>query len=186
MADGSVMKDSEMEGMESGHGEREHGSEAEDASAPGAVDERTQGPSGPAAMICSMEIAEAVQRTFALPSVPEASDEWADRTYTCTYRLPDGELRLSVKDLDEKRPGLAYFSAVERRLPGAERIRGLQNLGFPALQTGPAAGRVAFLKDDKTLVVDASGVAAGDLPPGFSRTGAAYGVAASVIACWTE
>jgi hypothetical protein len=45
---------------------------------------------------------------------------------------------------------------------------------------------VVFLKDHKTLWVDATRVAASDLPEGTNRQDAAYGVAAAVIACWTE
>jgi hypothetical protein len=186
MGDGSTMSDAEMKKMEESDDSHEHGDDDETESAPGSVTHRTHGPSQPAGMICSLEVGQAVQRTFALPSTPKAKDRWADHTYTCDYQLPTSTLRLSVKDLDETTAGRAYFDALARMLPGAHPIKGLQNLGFPALETAGPTGDVAFLKDHKTLWVDASRVATKDLPPGFSRTGAAYGVAAAVIACWTE
>lgn len=184
MSDGTTMSDAEMKKMEPGN---THGhSDDETESAPGSVTHRDDGPSQPAGMICSLEIAQAVQRTFALTDTPLATDRFADHTYTCDYQLPASTLRLSVKDLDEATAGRAYFDKLARTLPGAHPIRGLQNLGFPALETPGSTGDVAFLKDHKTLWVDASKAATQDLPPGFTRTGAAYSVAAAVIACWTE
>jgi hypothetical protein len=187
MSDGSTMSDAQMKKMKKSGDAHEHGDDdADNESAPGSVTHRHNGPSQPAGMICSLEVAQAVQRTFALPSTPKATDHWAGHTYTCDYGLPTSTLRLSVKDLDEATTGRAFFDSLARRLPGARPIRGLQNLGFPALETPGSTGDVVFLKDHKTLRVDAHRVAAKDLPPGFSRTGAAYGVAAAVIACWTE
>ena len=187
MDDGSTMTDAEMKKMDKSGDAHEHDDgDVETTSAPGSVTQRENGPSQPAGMICSLEIAQAVKRTFVLPSTPSATDRWADHIYTCDYQLPTSKLRLSVKDLDEATAGRAFFDALGRKLPGARPIRGLQNLGFPALETRGSTGDVAFLKDHKTLWVDASRVATKDLPPGFSRTGAAYGVAAAVIACWTE
>lgn len=186
MSDGTTMTDAEMTAKNESGGGHRHTDDAESTSAPGSVTHREDGPSKPAGMICSSEIAQAVQRTFGLPSLPTAKDQWADQTYTCDYRLPSSTLRLSVKDLDETVAGRKYFDGLARRLSGAQSIKGLQNLGFPALETPAATGGVVFLKDHKTLWVDASRVARQDLAPGFTRTGAAYGVAAAVIACWTE
>lgn len=185
MSDGTAMKDSEMKKGSTGS-RHAHRDEAEQVSAQGAVTHRTNGPSQPAGMICSQEIAQAVQRTFALRAEPPATDGWAGHTYTCTYRLPHSTLRLSVEDLDQQAAGLAHFMGVQRALADARPIKGLENLGFPAFQTGPSAGQVGFLKDSKTLLVDAGPVAGADLPADFSRTEAAYGVAAAVIACWKE
>lgn len=186
MSDGTKMTDAEMKNMDEPGESHQHGVDAESTSAPGSVTHRQDGPSDPAGMICSLEIAQAVQRTFGLPSTPTATDRWVDQTYTCDYRLPSSTLRLSVKDLDEAGPGQAYFDGLASTLRGARPIKGLQNLGFRALETPRTVGGVVFLKDHKTLWVDASRVARQDLAPGFSRTGAAYGVAAAVIACWTE
>ncbi|MDQ6641292.1 MAG: hypothetical protein M3Y66_02230 [Actinomycetota bacterium] len=145
-----------------------------------------KGPSGTASMICGREIRTAVKRTFALPHSPQAVPGWskADRIFSCSYRLPRGSLVMSVQDSLDKPQGRLYFDALRHRLPGATAIRGMENFGFPAFRT--ATGNVVFLKDGKTLHVDASAVARRLLPPGFSRADVAYSVASAVIACWKE
>ena len=92
--------------------------------------------------------------------------------------------RLSVKDLDSAGPGRAYFDDLRRSLPVATTVKGVASYGFPAFET--THGDVVFLKDHKTLWVDAGRLTRADLPAGTSREDAAYGVAAAVIACWTE
>lgn len=193
MADGTTMSDDEMQDMDHSEadpaqGAAQHASHADDetAPAPGAVTHRENGPSAAAVMICSLEIAQAIQGAFALPQVPTATDGWDEQAYTCTYQLPSGHLALTVKDLDREPAGRDWFDALSRRLDRARPIKGLQSLGFPAVETPGSVGSVAFLKDHKTLLVDAADVAATDLPPGFSRTAGAYSVAAHVIACWKE
>jgi len=144
------------------------------------------GPSGPARMICSDEIGSAVRRTFALPRRPSTTRSWSasDLTFACTYRLPGGALRITVQDAPDATTGRPYFRRLRSGLAGATPIHGVQALGLPAFET--PSGEVAFLKDGKTLRVDASDLPRSALPTGFTRQQAAYGVAASVIACWTE
>lgn len=192
MPDGTRMSDAEMAAMggmtttgpSPTAGGLDGGRSTEDQPAPGRVAHFASGPSAPAAMICSRETADAVRRTFALPADAAAEDGWRSPTYICDYALPHGTLRLSVRDLRAGTGATAWFDRVQRRTAGAHRITGLQSLGLPAFEA--RGGRVGFLKDGRTLLVDASGVPARDLPPGFSRTGVAYGVAAAVIACWSE
>lgn len=109
---------------------------------------------------------------------------WHDALYSCSYQLAGGDLRLSVKDLDAATSGRAYYTRLHRDLRGASEIRGLANFGLPAFQTPD--GDVVFLKDHKTLWVDATGLAATDLPAHTSREDIAYSIAAAVIGCWTE
>jgi hypothetical protein len=144
------------------------------------------GPSASASMICSDEIRSAVKRTFALASPPRVTRSWSanDLTFVCTYRLPGGVLRMSVQDAPDATTGRPHFERLRARLAGSRTIRGVQSLGFPAFET--PSGDVVFLKDGKTLRVDASDVSRGGLPAGFTRSEAAYGVAAAVIGCWTE
>lgn len=173
MSDGSTMGGASMSGPASSHdtGASGHGA-------------GTSGPSESASMVCSDEIRDAVGRNLALPRAPLGLSAWRHRTFRCTYPLAGGDLRLSVKDLDEARTGRAYFDALRSRLPAPRTIRGLAAFGFPAFETG--RGDVVFLKDHKTLWVDASRLTRGDLPTGRSREDVAYGVASAVIACWTE
>ena len=95
-------------------------------------------------------------------------------------------MRLSVKDLDDEATGRAWFDSLSERLEGARPVPGLQNLGFPAVRTPGPVGSVAFLKDHKTLWVDAGDVDPQGLRAGFSRSATAYNVASHVISCWTE
>ena len=67
---------------------------------------------------------------------------------------------------------------------GATSITGMSNFGLPAFEK--RHGDVVFSKDHKTLWVDATRLQAHALPDGVTRQGVAYGVAAAVVACWTE
>ncbi|MGI9158018.1 MAG: hypothetical protein ACR2FG_15535 [Marmoricola sp.] len=143
-------------------------------------------PSDPAKMICGAEIQDAVRRTFALSGNPSSVHSWSksDRVYSCTYRLPHGKLAMSVQDSLDEKSGRAYFDALRKRLPGARVISGMESYGFPAFETSD--GNVVFLKDGKTLRVDATSLPSAALPKGFSREEAAFSVASAVIACWSE
>jgi hypothetical protein len=134
-------------------------------------------------MICGPEIREAVAHTLEIDSAPRGLPIWAAPRYRCTYGLAAGDLRLSVEDLDSPGPGRTYFDQLRAGVPGAHALDGLQSFGFPSFES---ASGVAFLKDDKTLWVDASRLDRSRLPDGMSRLDVAYGVGASVIACWTE
>ena len=144
------------------------------------------GPSQPAAMICSDEIRDAVRRTFALSSAPGSRDSWNKQQmlYSCVYDVRGSRLTLSVYDAMDVAAGRSHFDRLRLRLTGVHALRGVQALGFPSYQS--ASGHVVFLKDGKTLDVDASRLPASALPKDFSRSEAAYGVASAVIACWTE
>lgn len=144
------------------------------------------GPSSPASMICTDEIKDAVTRTFALSSPPASTDSWAksDRLYSCYYQLPGGRLTLSVQDAQDAATGRRHFDVLRSSLPDATPLRGLESFGFPAFAT--TTGKVAFLKDGKTLLVDASALPDESLPAGYTPGEAAYSVASAVIACWTE
>lgn len=141
-------------------------------------------PSAAAMMACSDETRSAVQTTFNLAEPPRSMLAWSEPTLQCDYTLPGGQLRLTVADLDSAGPGRAWFDQLRARLHHAKTMRGMQSLGFPAFET--AGGDVVFLKDHKTLWVDASKVTSSQLPAKFTRTDVAYQVAAAVVACWSE
>ena len=138
-------------------------------------------PSEAARMICTDETVDSVVKTFALEKSPESSDSWKDLVYTCTYDLPQGELVLSVKDSPDLESGQAYYDRLAARTAHAKPLKGLDALGLPAFET--RHGEVAFLKDGKTLLVDASRLTNA---PGGSATDEAYQVATTVVACWSE
>jgi uncharacterized protein YceK len=144
-------------------------------------------PTGTATMVCREdEIRDAVRRTFSLTSQPRGTEKWVakDRLFSCTYTLPGGPLVLTVQDATDARAGHAYFERLRTQVHGARRISGMENFGFPAYQT--QAGDVLFLKDGKTLHVDATGLSVASLPAGYDRADAAYSIASAVIGCWTE
>lgn len=188
MADGSTMADSEMEHPE--HSDSEHSDSGHAASDDYQAEHETTGsadaPSEAAAMICTDETRDAVVRTFDLAQPPASTDDWssADRVYSCTYDLPAGNLDLTVQDGTDQASGTTYFAEARAQFDDATTIGGIESFGFPAFETED--GNVVFLKDGKTLRVDASSLRASELPEGFSRAELAYGVAAAVIACWTE
>ena len=144
------------------------------------------GPTDTAAMVCGDEIREAVQRTFVLSRAPRPTSHWtrSTRLFVCDYTLSGQRFEVSVQDATDERAGRVFFQRLRSDLPGATRIRGLENFGFPAFST--EAGDVAFLKDGKTLHVDATRLTGRALPPAYSREDAAYSIASAVIGCWTE
>lgn len=171
MSEGATMSAKEMAGM-SGTG-----------TGAGTGDLNSQ-PSIKASMICGGEIQQATRRLFALPAVPPSAHTWSNKVFTCTYRVPAGVLRLSVKDLTASKPGRAYFEKLRSDLGSPKLLSGLQNLGFPAFVT--TNGSATFFKDGKTLHVDATALDAARLPAHYSRQDVAYSIASNVIACWTE
>ncbi len=109
---------------------------------------------------------------------------WTNRLYTCTYRLPqNGRLVLSVKDSQDVESGSTYFDRSRRDLPHTKPLQGLISLGLPSYEA--QQGIVAFLKDGKTLTVDASRLSP-EVGGHQSREDVAYAVAAEVVACWSE
>ena len=134
-------------------------------------------------MICAEETKEDIASILALQQAPQTVDEWADATYTCTYRLAGGPLVISVKESSDAAAARRYFDTLKGRLQAAP-IKGLASLGFPAAQT--ADGSVVFLKDSSTLHVDATGLAARVGPQNVARTDLAYQVATTILACWKE
>jgi hypothetical protein len=153
------------------------------AAVPASASAVPSGPSAPAQMICSDEIAAAVQSVFTLKALPPRTHSWSGRTYRCDYQVGAGTLHLSVADYTDRATGNAFFAALRGRLPRATRITGPANFGFPAFQTPD--GNVAFLKDGKTLRVDASALPAAAIPADLGRLGAASSTAAAVLECWT-
>ena len=164
MPDGSVMSDEEMAGM----------GDSEPVSAQ---------PSSAARMVCDGEIGANVEKLLGLDSEPKRNASWEEPTYTCTYSLDAGPLVLSVYDATAATAGRDHFETLRTTFDDTEDLTGMYGLGFPAFETND--GTVVFIKDNKTLEVDATELPDGLGPDGdLSQTEAAYAVAASVLACW--
>jgi hypothetical protein len=142
------------------------------------------GPSASARMVCSHEIHTAIARIFEQPGLAMGTPSWRPPSYTCSYALPGGHLVLSVQDSPPGPAGRHYFDRLRAADGRPDLLTGLAAFGLPSYET--SSGRVVFLKDGKTLVVDAAALPKVAGPEGQSRADVAYAVAADVIGCWSE
>ena len=143
------------------------------------------GPSEAAQMVCAGQVVTAITKILGLEDEPTPAPAWEEPVYSCTYEVDGGPLELSVYDAIEESDGEAHFAELRGGLENAEDIEGLLGLGLPSFSTGD--GVVAFLRDGKTLVVDATALPAG-LGPDGTRTqdDVAYAVASAVLTCWVD
>lgn len=176
MPDGTVMSGEEHGAHDDGGGHEgghDHGE---------AVD--SYGPSETASMICGGQVADDVRRLTGVDALPEPSTSWQAPMFTCTFELPAGPLVLTVHDTDDLAEGDAHFEARRAALAPTRELKGMYGLGLPAFET--ARGTAAFIRDGKTLEVDATALPTGLGPDGsLDQADLAYAVATSVLACWT-
>ncbi len=116
--------------------------------------QNAEGPSDPALMICDGQVRRAVSAILGLKGELPHSASWDDPVFTCTYDFGDTPLILSVHDTTDVQQGRRHFATLQTSLPNAEEIEGLAGLGMPSFSTDD--GIVAFLRDGKTLLVDAT------------------------------
>ena len=161
----------EMSGSEHGAHEPEH--------------ENTDGPSDAARMICAGQVVDAAADVFGLDGEVSPTSSWDKPTFTCTYDIDGKPLVLSVNDVTDVAEGEEHFAALQDSYDNAEDIKGMAGLGMPSFSTGD--GIVAFVRDGKTLLVDATGLPNG-LGPDGTRTQSemAYAIASAVLVCWIE
>ncbi|KQY56644.1 MULTISPECIES: hypothetical protein [unclassified Nocardioides] len=165
MPDGSVMSDDEMQS--------------------GGAEPAGAEPSPAARMVCDGDVADDVQRISGLGKAPTRQASWSEPMYTCTYSLPEGPLVLSVHDATDAQSGRDHYETLRTTLDDAQDIVGMTSLGLPAYETGD--GVAVFIKDDKTLEVDATALPDGLGPDGdMTQADLAYAVATSVLACWEK
>ncbi len=136
-------------------------------------------------MICAGQVPGVVADVLGLEGDAAPSSSWDEPIFTCTYELDGRPLVLSVHDATDVAQGEAHFAELRESFATAQDIEGLAALGMPSFSTGD--GIVAFLRDGKTLVVDATA-----LPDGLGQDGtrtqdqAAYTLASAVLVCWVE
>ncbi len=169
MPDGSVME-GETHAHDDSHDHGEGGS----------------GPSAAARMVCSGDVVDDVNRIMDAPSEVTPTSSWEPPTFSCRFELESGPLVLTVHDATDRVSGMAYFQSERTSTADAAPIKGVYSLGLPAYET--ERGIVSFVKDGKTLEVDATGLRGERLGVGDSMTRPeiAYAVATSVLTCWTE
>lgn len=140
-------------------------------------------PSPAAQMICAGQVVGAVTGIFGLDADAVGEPSWDAPMYTCTYEIDGAPVVLSVHDTADAAAGQEHFDATQEGL-GAERIEGMLGLGLPSFSTGD--GIVGFLRDGKTLTVDATALPAGFGDGSRTQDGAAYALASAVLTCWIE
>jgi len=134
-------------------------------------------------MICSGQVVTAVASVLGLEAEVSPSSSWQEPIFTCTYEIDGKPLVLSVHDAATEAEGGEHFAGLQDSIDNAQKIEGMAGLGMPSLSTG--TGIVAFVRDGKTLVVDATA-----LPSGTGANGektpseAAYALASAVLVCW--
>ena len=141
------------------------------------------GPSASARMVCSQEIRRDVVTALTLKVPPRSTTSWTNHLYTCTYHLAGGPLVFSVKESGNVPTARRYSTELRQRLAPTQPLQGAVSLGLPAYET--SNGKVVFLKDDKTLQVDATAMPSQIGPHGESRTTFAYQMATDVLGCWS-
>lgn len=166
MPDGTVMSGAEHEDHEAEH-ENEHG------------------PSAAAQMICAGQVVTAVANVLGLASEVSPSSSWEKPMFTCTYEIDGQPLSLSVHDATNQAEGDEYYLALQNSTDNATTIEGTLALGMRSFSTGE--GIVAFMRDGKTLLVDATALPS-ELGEDKTTTQsqAAYAVATAVLLCWVE
>lgn len=166
MPDGTVMSGSEHEDHEAEH-ENEHG------------------PSAAAQMICAGQVVTAVANVLGLGNEVSPSSSWEKPMLTCTYEIDGQPLVLSVHDATDQADGEEYFVGLQNSMDNAATIEGTLGLGMQSFSTGE--GIVAFMRDGKTLLVDATALQAGlGHDKTTTRSQAAYAIATAVLICWVE
>jgi hypothetical protein len=129
-------------------------------------------------MVCAREAQKEIAETLGVRA-SVSTPTWADHTYSCRYKYPQGDFVLTVKELSSWPQTFAYFATVARTQGRSDAVA---NLGQGAFQTGN--GSMVVRKDWKILTVDIS-----RLPPQFgkpptSRGDVAVTVADLILACW--
>ena len=143
-----------------------------------------EGPSEASLMVCGDQPMDRLTSILKLDTKPHTINEWADSTFTCTYHLDEGSLKISVKEAKDQAAALTHFNVEQALAKDAKPIEGLANLGFPAYET--AAGAAVFQKDSFVLQVDASDLPATVGPENITRNALAYQLSTTILACWIE
>ncbi len=142
------------------------------------------GPSEASLMVCGDQPMDRLVSILKLDSKPNTETSWADNTFTCTYLLDGGALKISVKEAEDQKAALEHFTVEQALAKDAKPIEGLANLGFPAYET--ADGSAVFQKDSFVLHVDSSAMPATIGPENITRNALAYQLSTTILACWIE
>ena len=134
-------------------------------------------------MICDGQVVTAIGSILQLEGDVTPSSAWQSPMFTCTYDIDGAPLVLTVHDISDADEGQQHFDERQASL-GASDIEGMLGLGLPSFSTGD--GVVAFLRDGKTLTVDATALPDGFAGDATTQDEAAYAIASAVLTCWVE
>lgn len=137
-------------------------------------------PSQAAKMICTDETRDNIATALSVTPDPKPAATWQGGTYTCTYGLPGGTIVLSVHESPDAPTAAAYTAGLRPSLPDATNLTGLTPTAF-----GTTTGLIVLQKDNDTLRVDTSALAAQTDPLYKHRADFAYEIAAIIMGCWT-
>ncbi|MEO7752075.1 MAG: hypothetical protein ABIS35_01540 [Terracoccus sp.] len=152
-------------------------------STPSANAARVAEPSAKTKMVCGDETMDNVKGLAGVDTVPTKTS-WKDGLFTCTYDLAEGQLIITVKQSADADAAKAHFDGIRKGVDEARDLTGLESLGVPSYRT--TDGLAVFVKDEMTLTVDPTRLAATVGPEKTERSSFAYTVATTILACWTE
>lgn len=150
------------------------------APSPAAKESSTVDPSEATKMICTDETRAEIGTVLGLDATPTAESSWKDQVYTCTYALSTGPLVLTVKQSADPAAANDYFARLRPTLGDTAALAGLGQASY-----GTASGKVVLVKDNDTLIVDATAQPAVLGAYQAKRADFAYQVASDILACWT-
>lgn len=145
-----------------------------------AVPEAATRPSAAAQMVCGAETHATIKQVLGLPSKPTSTSSWSHQLYTCNYRLPHGLLVLSVKESASPAAAHEYAAELRDQLAATRPLDGLTTDAY-----GDNAGKVVLVKDNDTLLVDATALPATVGTQQAKRFDFAYELASDILGCWT-
>lgn len=151
------------------------------ANPPASSTSAADAPSTAEKMICAAETRKDITTVLGLKTAPTSRSTWADHLYTCTYRLPMGTFIVSVKQSTDPAAAKTYFANLRKRLGTTERLDGLGQASY-----GTTAGKVVLIKDNDTLMVDATRLPAVFGAQQSKRFDFAYEIASDILGCWTQ
>lgn len=138
-------------------------------------------PSAAELMICADETRADVAQVLGLKTKPTTNSNWQNHIYTCSYRLPMGNLVIAVKQSPDRAAAQTLFETGRSRLPGAKKLDGLGEGSY-----GANAGTVVLIKDNDVLTVDATRLPAVFGSQQSKRFDFAYEIASDILGCWTD
>jgi hypothetical protein len=144
-----------------------------------------EGPSVSARMICTEdEISNAITLTLGLTGRPPKSSTWVKPVFTCTYRLDEGPLILTVTEFPSAKAALQNFNQTKSQYAKDKvPVQTLDALGVPSFLASDDV--LLSVKTSHLLRVDVSRLPKTVGPLHRARRDLAYLVAEAILRCWS-